>query len=96
MNESMVNFASGASMPLVSGFVAPYTDGLLGSLGNYQDEARTAIIGVAAYKLGSGFIKQMGKAYFDYAVTSAGIQTAGNLNLGTGNSGASGSTSAYV
>lgn len=60
------------------------TDGLLAPLGSYKDEARTALIGCALSYVGSGVIKQAGKAYFDFAVTSAGVQMGAGLVNGTG------------
>lgn len=80
VQASLVNFGAGVTMPIVSSFVAPYTDGILAPLGSYKDEARTALIGMALSFIGTGVVKQVGKSYFDFAVTSAGVQTGVNFS----------------
>jgi len=83
MNENLVRVGSGFSMPFVSGFVAPWTDPLLAPLGRFKDEARTAVIGTVLYGLGSGFVRDGGKAYWDYALTGGGIELASRMSNGT-------------
>jgi hypothetical protein len=90
MRETLTAGAVGAITPKANQFVAPYTDGILGVFGNYKDEARTALIGVAAYKLGSGVIKDAGREMFRYAVLSAGQQLGASAFNGTTNGGLSG------
>lgn len=76
------SFIVGGTAPMISSYVAPYTDGVLAPLGNYKDEARTAIIGALLSKFGGGMLHEYGKETFRLAVMSAGAQTASNLNLG--------------
>jgi len=78
----MVDFGVGLTSPYVNSLVAPYTDGILAPLGSYKDEARTALIGVALYKMGSGVIQAAGKEYFRLALLSAGAQTGANFTGG--------------
>ena len=79
----------------VSGFISPYennmlakigpVENLISGLGNYKDEARTAIIGIAKYKFGGmihPLVKESGRSDFKYALYSAGIQTAANNGFG--------------
>lgn len=75
----MVDFGVGLTVGKVNSLVAPFTDGLLEPLGDYKDEARTALIGMVAYKFGSGLIKEAGREYFRFAVMSAGAQTSNAL-----------------
>jgi len=82
--DSVMAFGVGAIAPTVNGFVAPYTDGFLGFAGDYKDELRTALIGVAAYKVGSGMVKDAGREMYRYALFSAGQQAGSNFLGGTG------------
>jgi hypothetical protein len=83
MQENLVRVGSGFSMPFVNGFVAPWTDPVLAPLGRFKDEARTATIGAIAYGLGSGLVRDAGKAYWDYALTGSGIELAAGMSNGT-------------
>lgn len=74
--EMLVDFGVGITVLQANKIVAPYLDGFLEMTGEYRGEARTAIIGMVAYKFGSGLIKEAGKEYFRFAVMSAGVQTA--------------------
>lgn len=82
LKESMVDFGAGATIPFTNNLVAPYTDGILEPLGSYKDEARTALLGMVLYKFGGSIhplLKEAGRSYFKYAVTSAGVQTGSNF-----------------
>lgn len=74
--EMLVDFGVGLTVLQANKIVSPYLDGLLEMTGDYRGEARTAIIGMVAYKFGSGLIKEAGKEYFRFAVMSSGVQTA--------------------
>jgi len=86
IKEAMVDFGAGATMPWTNNLVAPYTDGILEPLGSYKDEARTALIGMVLYKFGGAIhplVKEAGRSYFKFAVTSAGLQTGSNFIVTT-------------
>jgi len=100
IENSLVTAGAGVTYPLVSGFVAekiPYGD--MSFLGDYADEGRSVAIGAILHKFGGkvpavgSYLKQAGRAYWDYGFFSAGIQTSpmllGNLT-GTNSSAASG------
>lgn len=95
LKEGAVDFGTGLALPWVSSQVAKITplENALANLGDYNDEARTAIIGAVAYKFGGmlhPLVKEAGRSAFKYATVSAGIQTAGNWNIGTSNSASNG------
>jgi hypothetical protein len=83
MREAALDFGVGAITPAVNNLTAPIVDPYLNWAGSYKDEVRTALIGVAAYKLGSGLIKDAGREMFRFAVFSAGQQTGANFGIGT-------------
>lgn len=90
MREMGVDFAVGALTPKANSIVAPYTDGFLGWAGDYKDEVRTALIGVALSRFGPGILKEGGREMFRYAVLSAGQQAGSGFFSGTMNTGGAG------
>lgn len=90
IRDTLVYAGAGATLPIVNSYVAPYTDGILGGLGVYTNEARTAIIGALAYKFGGGIIRDAGRAYYQYAAMSAGMDAAAQF---IGTSGSTGNAS---
>lgn len=79
----MVSVGTGAITPMANNLVAPYVDPYLGWAGDYKDEVRTAIIGVAAHRFGSGFIKEAGREMTRQALFSTGTQLGSNFGIGT-------------
>lgn len=85
---------TGASAPVVMGFVRPYSDQWLSFAGDYKDELATYAVGAVAHKFGSGLVKDMGKDYARLAVFSAANQLASPYIAGmSGNNGTLASTS---
>jgi len=90
MRETVLDFGVGALAPQVNGMVAGVLPSQLTSwAGAYEDEARLALIGIAAHKFGSGLIKDAGRETFRLAVLSAGQETGARF-IGTGSSSGSG------
>lgn len=80
--EMVLTAGVGAAAPVVNNLVSPYLKPYLSFAGDYQDELQTAIIGVAAHKLGSGIIKDAGREMTRLALFSAGAQLGSSL-IGT-------------
>jgi len=90
----MVDFALGAIAAPLTAKLRPIQEQYLGPIfGPYADEATLAITGMAAYKFGGGFVRDLGREAFRYAVISAGQQTGGAFVNGLLN-GTSGSMNA--
>lgn len=89
--DMMVTAAAGAATPLANQYVGRYLSPFTGFAGEYQDELNTAIVGLAAHKLGSGFVKDMGREMVRGSVYVVGAQL-GNKFTGT----SAGSSGGYL
>lgn len=72
--ELMVTAAAGAVTPFAVGMAGGVLNPVTRFAGEYQDELNAAIVGLAAHKIGSGFVKDMGREMVRGSVYVVGAQ----------------------